>query len=292
MNLKIKKIQKKMCNKKVKNVISFIFFLLFFVPTVKSEITVSVKDTTIKTDRISFPISGTTANFKGKKVEYGFQFNWVHKEILGINFNQNFALTNGNFSYKYDSENRFLTVTSENFSSNFTGTLFEINLRLLPRVDFFRPNEVVTITPKYVRITASENDTTVHFSNISASIFIDTVEGNQTFREAVSANYPNPFGYETVVFFSIDTPTPLKIQLYGFEGSIIQTIPVDIDGALFFTFFDSDNRVIEVNENYEFPRGIYKVVLRVNYAILATGQYRVSFETNQKKTLLNISLEG
>ena len=275
----------------MQKIILYTISLLFFITTVKSkaEVTVSISDTTIKSDCIAIPIYGTTTNFNGKKIEYGFQLNWVQAEILGITTNQNFALNSENFSYFYDWKSRMLTVSSENFTSNFSGILFEINFRLLPRMDFFMNHEIFTLTPKYVKITSSENDTTINLSSSSASIRIDTISANQTFKEGVSTNYPNPFFYETVLFFSINEPTTVNMELYDFIGNIIQKIPEDIDGALHFRFFDASNNEIKINNNYEFSQGIYKVIFRINHAILATGQYRLLFETNQNKRLINLS---
>ena len=269
-------------------------FFGVFAKTANAAVTVEIRDTTIKSDCISIPITGTTADFKGKKVEYGFEVNWVNFEILGIVTQPNYALNDESeyFSYSYNHETRILTVTSENFSSSFTGTLFEINIRLLPRMDFFMTWEnVFQIAPKYVAITStsSQETDTINFVSSAASIFIDTINANQTFKEGVSLNYPNPFNYETVIFFSIDEPTPVKMELYNFSGSVLQKIPENVDGALYFHFYDAFNNEIEVSDNYEFSKGLYKVILRINRAVLATGQYRLLVKTNQNRKLINLS---
>ena len=275
----------------MQKIILYSLAMFLFTVIAKAEITISISDTTTKTSHISIPINGTTTNFFGKKVEYTFDLHWVHHELLGIITKNNYALNpNANFSYSFDFESRILTVSSENFRSNFTGTLFEISILLLPRMDFFRPWErVFTITPKNVKVIDGNDTATTVFTNPPARIFIDTVASNQTFREAVSLNYPNPFNYETVIFFSIYEPTPVKMELYAFDGSILQRMPEDIDGALHFSFYDSSNNLIEMENNHTFPQGIYKLVLRINRVQLSSGQYRLSFITNKNRNLLNIS---
>jgi hypothetical protein len=263
--------------------------LFFSISTVNAQVTVLIGDTTTKNDCISIPVTGKTSDFKDKKVEYGFELNWVHSEILGIVAQKDYALNNESFSYLH--ETNMLTVSSENFASNFTGTLFEINIRLLPRMDFFVLWEnTFEITPKYVKIISPTGDTdSIILDSPTASIYIDTINSYQTFIEDVSINYPNPFNYETVIFFSINEPTPVKMELYGFDGNIIQKIPADINGALEFEIINSNRDKIEFTNDYKFPKGLYKVVFRINRAVLATGQYRLLFETNKIKKLINLS---
>lgn len=109
-------------------------------------------------------------------------------------------------------------------------------------MDFFRPNEIFQITPRKVLATNNSGTTdTFDLASTTASIQIDTIAANQTFYESISPNYPNPFSYETVVFFSINEATPIKIHLYKPDGTLVQTSPDDnyLDNCLNYKIYNS-----------------------------------------------------
>lgn len=269
-----------------------LIFILAASPIYAAEFTVEIKDTTVKTDYILMPINGTTGgNLSGKTVEYFFELNWLPMEILSINSKDTYAVKGDNITYSFSDSSRILKVSCKNISSNFTGTLFEINFRLLPYVDFYNEwKKELTIQPKKIRIYSSkDNDTTIQLDNKTASIKIDTIKSNQTYIENISVNYPNPFNNETLMFFSVLEPTTAKAYLYNFAGGIVQNIPDDLEGAVFVKCFDSYNNEIKITSDYKFLKGVYKIVLKANPEKITVGQYRFLFETNKIKSSINIS---
>jgi hypothetical protein len=111
----------------------------------------------------------------------------------------------------------------------------------------------------------------------------------------VSLNYPNPFNYETRVFFSINESTPIKMRLYNSGGSLIQIIPNDnpLENCLNYYIYDSHNAEIFSMDNsycddYEFAQGLYKIVFRVNRTQMNMGTYRLVIETRKNNYIINI----
>jgi len=273
---------------------SFVLSLLIFGQNnIFAEISVSVNDTTVKTDIFLLPVNGSTIEFKDDTVTYSFLLQETDYQLIEVIPNKNLNIKTEDFKFNIDYNQGLLKVTSTKFPSNFNGKLFDLNLRLFPKVDFYTVNKNrLKITPTTVSINKKNgSDSIIKLEEKPAYITIDTVFLRQTFKEGVSFNYPNPFYYETNVFFSILEKTTLKIYVHSYQGGLIQTIPVDIvgDKALNYKFYNSANELLQVKEGYEFAKGIYKLVLNPNAFVMPIGQYRLLFETKNSKNSINIS---
>jgi hypothetical protein len=254
-----------------------------------ADVSVSIKNDTTNTDFLSIPIYGSTANWTGKTAEYTFQLGYAQCNILEIVANSDYALKANTASFTYDWWERTLVVKVTDIAPNFNGTLFAINVELSPRMDFYGIwEQSITIEPKTVRVYGNGTDTTIALSGV-ATILIDKENPDQTFREDISLNYPNPFNYETIVFFSIDKPSKIEAKLFSFSGEIVQNIPKDTKGPLLFTIYDSFNKEISEPADYEFPQGIYKIIFRVNAQMLAVGHYRFLLETDNSSHSIYMS---
>jgi hypothetical protein len=282
--------------KMLKNISLIFFSFLFFANISFAEISVSVKDTNVRTGDFLIPISGKTDDFSGNLVEYTFliqDIEWNNFEIVDVLPNFSAEKSDFNFGIKYSPTS--IVISSEKFPSNFDGKIFDLKMRLYPKIGFYDATRKMKILPYSVKITKNGIDSLVELNSEPAIITIDTTYLQQTFYESLSLNYPNPFSAETNVFFSILEKTPIKFHLHSYSGEIMQMIPNEnisdenIDKMMDFYFEDAFNNVLEVDENYEFTQGLYKLVLRPNYHIMPMGQYRLLLTTNNSKNSINIS---
>jgi hypothetical protein len=268
---------------------------LLLAMSARADVSAIINDTTVKQDIVSINVFGQTGAFSGKTYEYKFQFRYAGANVLGISFKENYAFITDEYTYDYDASDRTLTVTTSNIIPNWDGNLFDIDLQILPKIDFYQEWErSLNIVPVSVRVYGDGMDSTFTMpSSNGGNIAIDTINATQTYHNSFSVNYPNPFNYETTIFFSVDTPSKLNAYVYDFVGGRqLQEFAKDSVGTFFYTFYDAMNKKVEYTGDYEFPKGLYKVVLRANPEKIAVGHYRILFETDATNYSLNVSFEN
>lgn len=263
-----------------------IFIFLFSTFIVSAEISVSIENIVTDKDLVSIPVNATTENWNGKNVKYQFVFNYVQVEVLDVyTSKQNDNIDN--WKFEYIEGKRYLTVTSNKFPNNYDGQLFTIDIRILPRMDFFMQYEEPTITPLYVEV---DSDRTT-FNNPPTKIEISNwdIKVEQTYQTSVSYNYPNPFRLQTTIFISLLKEENIKMMLHSFAGEILQTIPQDTNGCFVFSLYNAKNEEVKMTEEAVYPKGLYKIVLTSRVEKLAHGNYRLLFLIGDTKSSLNIN---
>ena len=62
-------------------------------------------------------------------------------------------------------------------------------------------------------------------SNVYEILFVDCLENTiPVYTTELGYNYPNPFNPETVIQFSLNKPSKVKIDIYNIRGSLINTL--------------------------------------------------------------------
>ncbi len=251
------------------------------------QMTISIHDTIAKSGVITLPVYGSTANISGN-IEYTLKLSGAECSIFSIAGGQQFGFIDPlpayNLTVNTDGS-RNLHVRSSSVQPNFSGILFEIKISIFPKVDFYsKYNIQLEISPMFFAVDSAKTD----FDSVKSGIItIQPTQAIQTYNEEFSYNYPNPFSYETEIFFSIDEETPITIYIYNYNGDEVQRIPYN-DMNFYCTFVTPTGEVLKIDESYKFKRGLYKLVLRPKPTTLEMGSYYLVFETNKNKHTLNM----
>ena len=254
--------------------LNFIIILCLFLSSYYLKSYVSISDTTIKTDLISFPVYGYTEDWAGKTITYTFEEVWHSFEILDVVGGD--AVLDANIKYGYDYKTHLITITINSMQPNYNGLLFNIVLRVLARVDFYYPNERCIIIPKEIIINDKGNLTNIELDNDTAEIKLNYVPSNLTYIQDVSLNYPNPFYYETNILFSLNEPNNVVFEVYNSLGMLLQTIPdnnKDYGNVFLYELINSERSNIPIEDNNNLEKGLYRIRLTLNRIELSRSVY-------------------
>ncbi len=278
-----------MNSKKMKKLVLILFIFCNVNLLFAKDLYVTINNAKTELGIIEIPVLGNTNNnFTTNKIKYSFDLDGAFAEVLEIKGGNDFGFEE--LSPKFEITEKtaghyILTVFSEKVKSNFEGKLFNIVINMFPKMDFYyKDYSSLKITPT----SAAINDKIVDITANAGIISITNIEANQTYNERVSYAYPNPFSYETEIYFSIKEETTLKLTISNYVGEIIQEIPAEND-IFNFIVMNAAREIIDFTEDYIFPRGLYKMVLRPEPTISSMGNYRLLFETKYKKHNINIS---
>lgn len=230
---------------------------------------VHIEDTTITTDIVSLPVLGNTEDWNGKTIEYRFKVSWPAFELLDVVAESNSAVLDKNIKFSYDWQERLILVTINSIQSNFSyGNLFNIVIKVLTRVDFYRPNEIFEITPQEIIIKDASNSNTIKLESNTAYVRIEYMPNNLTYIEDVSLNYPNPFLTETTILFSVTEETDVSFEIYNILGTLVKKIPnKDNDfkyDAFRYEIYNMEHIAVPIEDNNKLEKGIYCLRLNTN----------------------------
>lgn len=274
--------------KYMKKILIIIFVLVISnISIYANDILIQVPDTNITNGSIVIPIKGSidVSQSGNDTLEYSFDILGASVDVVSINGGSNCGITSENIIFNFDSENNKLTFSTTKFLNKFTGVLFYLTLNVYPRVDFYYKDYFfVEIVPASVKL----NNVDLEFNAEIGKISIDTLDVIQNYKERFSYAFPNPFSYETEIYFSIEEATPLKLIIYNYGGEIVQTIPEEND-IFRYIVMDAERKLIDINSDYIFERGLYKIILQPQYIMAQNGAYRLMFITNRSKYVVNVS---
>lgn len=253
------------------------------------ELTVKINDNETNIGTIKIPVFGNTNNdFGSHNIEYLFELRGAFVEVVEVLGGTDFAFeeTKPNFTLEEQQAGKYtLKVFSQKVKSNFEGKLFEIVLDIFPQIDFYYKNYFfIHITPTKLAIDEEE----VAINAVSGIISIKNIATNQTYEEQFSHAFPNPFSYETAIFFSIKEETTLKLTIYNYIGEAIQEIPKN-NNIFHYILINAEREIIDFNEQYILNKGLYKIVLRPIKPLASIGTYKLLFQTKTTNHTLNIS---
>ena len=253
------------------------------------DLTVKINNNETNIGTIKIPVFGNTNNdFASHNIEYSFELKGAVVKVAEVLGGNDFAFeeTKPNFTLEEQQGGKYtLKVFSQKVKSNFEGKLFEVVLDIFPQIDFYYKNYFfIHITPTKLAIDEEE----VAINAVSGTISINNIVTNQTYEEQFSHAFPNPFSYETVIFFSIEEETTLKLTIYNYIGETIQEIPKN-DNVFHYILINAEREIIDFNEQYILNKGLYKIVLRPIKPLASIGTYKLLFQTKTKNHTLNIS---
>lgn len=253
------------------------------------ELTVKINDNETNIGALKIPVLGNTNNdFGSHNIEYSFELRGANVEVVEVLGGDDFAFeeTKPNFTLEEQQGGKYtLKVFSQKVKSNFEGKLFELVVDIFPQIDFYYKNYFfISITPTKLAI----DDEEVAINAVSGTILINNIATNQTYEEQFSHAFPNPFSYETVIFFSIKEATTLKLTIYNYIGEFIQEIPKD-NNIFQYILINAEREIIDFNEQSILNKGLYKIVLRPIKPVASIGTYKLLFQTKTTNHTLNIS---
>jgi hypothetical protein len=273
--------------KTIKKITLFIIFLLVSNFIIKAQAV--IQDTTINTDIVSLPVYGTTADWENKTIEYSFKTNWVSFQLLDVVADNNSAVLDKEIEYKYEWENNSIIVTIHSIKPNFNGTLFNIVIRVLPKVDFYFTGEFFEITPMKILVSDGEDVSSINLGDKTAQINFNYIPANLTYRSDVSLNYPNPFSSETFLLFSLSETKEVNFEIYNVLGTCVQNIP-GIGNAFRYEIIDSKHNLIAITENNTLEKGLYRIKLIREHSKLAKGVYYLVVRIGDENRTIRIGV--
>ncbi len=270
----------------------FIGLIIFLIYSINRDICfanviIQIPDTVITKDIITLPINGSIEVNKktGDILECCFELNGATTDIISIVGTDECAIIDKNISFSFDKENNKLIFSTTEFKSNFNGILFYLTLNIYPRIDFYYKHaSFVEIIPTEVSI----NKNKINLTAKKGTINIKNINVKQDYSERFSYAFPNPFSYETELYFSIESESTFKLEIYNYYGELIQVIPLE-NNIFNFTIMDASRKIINLTENYKFQRGLYKIILQPQVILAQTGAYRLVFDINNNRHIVNVS---
>jgi len=270
----------------IKNVILIIICLFLSSYLVKSE--AIINDTTIDTDLVSLPVYGSTKDWSNQTITYTFKVSWARFDLLDVVADANSAILNNDITYRYDWQTNLITVTTNNIKPNFDGVLFNIVVKVLTRVDYYTISEVFTITPMEIIISDANNSTSISLGTQTASVSLNYVQADLTYRSDVSLNYPNPFNNDSRILFSLSDSQPVNIAIYNPLGNLVQQIPGK-SGEFNYELTSSTHNTISIEDNNMLDKGLYCLrLIRTNR--LSDGIYYLVVRIGNNSRLIKMGV--
>ncbi|MFP4529097.1 MAG: hypothetical protein ACLFQX_11130 [Candidatus Kapaibacterium sp.] len=251
-----------------------IYLLLFFAAAsgIRAEINININDTTlVRGIDYRIPVYADLNESEGGELEIGLRYSGVMLHIKSVAAGTQYLMQCDPPQYSTDlsiPERAALTVACGDLSAG-AGELFAINLEGLAG-----PDTLTWLVVEYVKI----NGEIVSDLPDSALITIPGSPVQQTFPENIGLCYPNPFGYEARIPFSISKTTDVSFYIYNLAGEKIQQIPGEND-RLRYHIIDSEGNSQEGQEKIELARGKYTLYFEPDILRMSMGMYVVIMKT-------------
>lgn len=257
----------------LKKVYIIILFVSLSIFNLFSQEYIKVPDTTMlhNGSYYQLPIYANLDLNSVNNIEIVFEFDYSLLNIQSVKTEQNNIIneTNPIFTItQSDYKKGTLRITSNNFNLINNKILCFVELETL-----FGLDSIAYFKPIIVNINGQEKtDIQKINGTINVGFALEPI-----IKEGISKVFPNPFDYEFVVDFAIETPTEISFTIFSSLGRLVYSFPNKTDDN--YQFFDNKGTLIDQPYKKEFPKGFYKLKVKSVPWHFSSGLYFLQMST-------------
>lgn len=110
-----------------------------------------------------------------------------------------------------------------------------------------------------------------------------------TNKSEIGYAYPNPFGYETKIEFTLSEDDEVSINIYDSFGRFVRSVEKNYD-PVEFIFLNSENKIIRFNPGEKLPKGRYYINWQPAAKLWGSGAYFIVFNIGGEIYQTNVLL--